>query len=333
MKIGIIGAGAWGTALGITAAKAGSEILIWAREPEVVRGINNEHENKTYLTGIKLSSKIKATNSLEEAAKQDLILLVVPTQFMRGTCAELQKYLNKSTPIVICSKGIEQKSGTLLDAVIKDTLPQNPLAVLSGPTFAHEVAQGVPTALTLACENEEIGKNIIKAIGTSYFRPYLSKDIKGALVGGAIKNVLAIACGIIEGKKLGDNARAALLTRGLAEMARLTAALGGKQETLMGLSGLGDLVLTANSMQSRNFSLGFELGQGKSLNEILESRNSVAEGVYTASAVIKTASDLKLEMPICSAVNDIVSTNKNVNEIIENLLNRPFKTEVDRKII
>ncbi len=232
-------------------------------------------------------------------------------------------------PVVICAKGIEEKSGQLLSEIVKEELPQAVIAVLSGPTFAIEAALGKPTAITLACADEAVGKDIVLALANDTFRPYLSDDITGVEVGGAVKNVMAIAGGIVAGKKLGDNAKAALITRGLAEIMRLSEALGGKKETLMGLAGLGDLSLTANSMQSRNFSLGFAIGEGKKMQEVLAGRNSVSEGVYTASAVRETAQKLGVEMPICEAVYQLLYKDANVDEIVKALLTRPYKKETE----
>ncbi len=328
-KIAVIGAGAWGTGLAITAARAGKEVLIWARETEVVDAINNEHVNKVFLPDVPLPKQITATSELEEAAKADALLLVTPAQYLRVTCKSLNPLIKEGMPVVICAKGIEEKSGQLLSEIVKAELPQAVIAVLSGPTFAIEAALGKPTAITLACANEAVGKDIVLALANDTFRPYLSDDITGVEVGGAVKNVMAIAGGIVAGKKLGDNAKAALITRGLAEIMRLSEALGGKKETLMGLAGLGDLSLTANSMQSRNFSLGFAIGEGKKMQEVLEGRNSVSEGVYTASAVRETANKLGVEMPICEAVYQLLYNDANVDEIVKALLTRPYKKETE----
>lgn len=332
-KIGVIGAGAWGTAIASCASRKNDDVVLWAREEEVVSQINDYNENKSFLPNVKLSKNIKATNSLKEAVEVDAVFLVVPSQFLRQTCQKIKEHISPKTPVVICSKGIEIKTGLMLDDVFRQELEENPIAVLSGPTFAIEVANNLPSAITFACKDKEIAKELIEAIGTPTFRPYLSEDVKGALVGGSIKNVLAIACGIVYGKKLGDNARSALITRGLQEIKRLSLKMGAKQETVMGLSGLGDLILTASSTQSRNFSLGLELGQGKSLKEILDSRNSVAEGVYTAKAVKETAENLGVDMPLCMAVNSLLHENAKLDDVIKNLLNRPFKKEISGKKI
>ena len=326
-KIGIIGAGAWGTALASVAHRAGREVMIWAREKDVVKAINTGDENTSFLPGIPLASEICATSDLGEAAKVDALILVTPSQFFRSMCESLAPYLDLSVPLVICAKGIEITSGAFMNEVVEQTLPKQRFAVLSGPTFAAEVAREQPTAVTLACADSKIGFSLAQALGTSRFRIYQSRDVVGVEVGGAVKNVLAIACGIVEGRELGDNARAAIITRGLAEMARLSMAKGGRPETLMGLSGIGDLTLTSNAMQSRNFSLGVMLGQGWTLSDILAERTSVAEGVDTAVAVTALAAQLQVEMPICLAVNEIVNHEADMDTTIASLLARPVGTD------
>jgi glycerol-3-phosphate dehydrogenase (NAD(P)+) len=230
-------------------------------------------------------------------------------------------------PAVICAKGIEMTTGALMAEVVAAELPEAPVAVLSGPTFAIEVARGLPAAITLACADAALGQSLVEAIGTATFRPYLADDVVGVQVGGAVKNVLAIGCGIVEGRALGDNARAALITRGLAELMRFAAAKGGKAETLMGLSGLGDLILTASSSQSRNYSLGFALGEGRTLAEVLGSRHSVTEGVWTAGIVARQAAAMGLEMPIATAVEAILHHGAAVDDAVRGLLARPFRAE------
>jgi glycerol-3-phosphate dehydrogenase (NAD(P)+) len=256
-------------------------------------------------------------------------MLVAPAQFLRPLCRELAAHWRPGTPALICAKGIEQHSGELMSEVVAVELSGARLAVLSGPTFAAEVAKGLPAAVTLACEDDALGAALVEALGSPHFRPYLSPDIVGAQIGGAVKNVLAIACGIVSGRRLGDNARAALITRGLAEMIRLALAKGASRETLMGLSGLGDLVLTCSSEQSRNMSLGLELGRGARLTDILAERRSVAEGVASAPAVLALAGRLGVEMPIAAAVDAILHHDASVDEAIAGLLSRPFKGEWD----
>ncbi|MFL2668015.1 MAG: NAD(P)H-dependent glycerol-3-phosphate dehydrogenase [Alphaproteobacteria bacterium] len=325
--IGIIGAGAWGTALAQAVHRAGCGAVLWCFEPGVEEVINRTHENTTYLPGIKLDAGIRATAILDEAAATDAIFLAVPAQFLRNVATDLSSTLARDIPVVVCAKGIEQHSAALMSEIVGDILPGRPLAVLSGPTFAAEVAMGLPTAVTLATQEPDVGNELIEAIGAQTLRPYLSEDVIGAEIGGAVKNVLAIACGVTEGCGFGYNARAALITRGLAEMTRLCLAKGGKAETMMGLSGLGDLTLTCSSSQSRNYSLGEAIGKGEALGEVLASRNSVAEGVTSAAAVLTLAKRLGVEMPITESVVGIVNGTLTVDEAVKGLLARPFQAE------
>ena len=326
-SIAIIGGGAWGTALASTIRRAGAEVRIWAREAEVVAAINTAHENTPFLPGFTLDPGISATGDLAATASADAVLLVVPSQFLRGVAKAMAGFLPATTPVVIATKGIECGSGATMGEIVAEILPRNPWAVLSGPTFAIEVARGLPTAVTLATQDPALGRDLVAAIGTASFRPYLGDDPIGCEIGGAVKNVLAIACGIVTGRGLGDNARAALITRGLAEMVRLAIAKGGKQATLMGLSGLGDLVLTCTAMQSRNCSLGAALGSGQSLAQVLGTRSSVAEGVATAAAVAELARRLGIDMPIVAAVDAILHHDAAIDEAVRGLLGRPFTFE------
>jgi glycerol-3-phosphate dehydrogenase (NAD(P)+) len=326
-KIGVIGAGAWGTALAMVAHRAGNEVILQAHEQEVADAINNVHENTTYLPSFKLDPAIKATADLAEVTDVDAVLLVAPAQFLRPVCEAAAEYWQTGVPAIICSKGIEQESCELMSEVVGEMLPGKPLAVLSGPAFAAEVAGDLPTAVTLACDDETMAKVLMEFLSARFFRIYRSRDVIGTQIGGAVKNVLAIACGIVEGRKLGDNARAALVTRGLAEITRLGIAKGAQAETLYGLSGLGDLTLTCNAMQSRNFSLGVALGQGRTLEEIMGERNSVAEGVFTASSVTALAQRLGVDLPICSAVDGVLNHSANIDGTINALLTRPLKAE------
>ena len=326
-RIGVVGGGAWGTALAQAAARAGRPVVLWALEPEVVDSINDYHENRRFLPGVALDPAIRATGRLADVAHTDALLLVVPAQHLLGVGRALAPFLPAGVPAVICSKGIELGTSALMTEVASAVMPDGPLAVLSGPTFAVEVARGLPTAVTLACADGDIGARLAMAVGGRVFRPYLSDDPIGAQVGGAVKNVLAIACGVVEGKCFGDNARAALITRGLAEMVRLGVALGGRAETLMGLSGLGDLTLTCTSRQSRNNSLGVALGEGRVLAEILGERQTVAEGVHSAAAVVALAERVGVDMPICTAVDAILNRGAVIDAVIEGLLARPFRGE------
>lgn len=327
-KIGIAGGGAWGTALAQAVIQSGRDVLLWAFEAGTVRDINDAHVNRTYLPGISLDPSLRATGELAEIAACDAILMVAPAQHTRAIAGELARHLPEGRPAVMCSKGIEQTTRKLMSQVMAETLPQAVPAVLSGPSFAAEVAKGLPAALTLACEKEEMGEALSLALGHATFRLYWSGDLIGAQIGGAIKNVLAIAAGIVVGKRLGKNAQAAITTRGFAEMVRFGRALGGRTETLTGLSGLGDLILTCGSPQSRNMSLGVALGEGKTLEQVLGARKSVSEGVYTASAVVEIAQSSGLDLPICEAVHSVVSGEATVDAAIEELLARPLRAEL-----
>jgi len=323
--IGVIGGGAWGTALAQVQAVADRDALIWAREPAVVNAINNDGENTPFLPGVELHRNVRATTDLAEACAPDVLLLVVPAQYLRSTLKSAGDLSRKT--LVLCGKGIEIETGELLSEIVREVTPQSRLAVLTGPSFAREIALGLPAAVTVAADDIESARSLSNLLGSKTFRPYASSDVTGAEVGGAVKNVLAIACGIIAGKKYGDSARAALLTRGMSEMTRLALALGGKRETLMGMCGLGDLVLTATSMQSRNFSLGFALGEGKTLEEIMGSRTAVTEGVHTARAVMNLVRKLDIDLPIMTAIHGILHEGKQVDQVINDLLSRPFNDE------
>ena len=324
MRIGIVGAGAWGTALAQVAAADGEETLIWAREPEVVEAINAEHENRLFLAGLRLSAAVRAVGDLEALAGCDAFLVVTPAQHLRAVVEGLPA---AGKPLVLCAKGIEDGSGHLMHEVAAEVQPQSPIAVLSGPTFAHEVAAGLPTAVTLAAEDGELGERLIARIARPAFRPYYSDDIAGAEVGGAVKNVLAIACGIVDGRGLGLNARAALISRGFAEMTRFGLAKGARAETLAGLAGLGDLVLTCSSTSSRNFSLGKGIGEGARPADLLADRRTVAEGAFTAPVLKLAADALGVDMPIVGAVCALLREQASVDEVVERLLARPLRPE------
>lgn len=325
-KIGVLGGGAWGTALAVTALEAGRETVLWARETEVADALSQGRGNPVYLKDVKLP-KISASTELSHLSGCDAILAVVPAQFARATFTALAPHIADGTPVLLCSKGIEQATLSMMTDVLADTMPNAIPAVLSGPSFAIDVARHLPTAVTLACESEALGRDLMAAIGRPTFRPYWSGDLVGAEIGGAVKNVLAIACGIVDGLGLGKSAHAALIARGFAEMTRLGVAMGAKPETLAGLCGLGDLVLTCSSTQSRNMSFGKALGEGQSAADILASRNAVTEGVATAPAMVALAAREQVDMPICAAVDAILSGEASVNEAINQLLARPFKGE------
>lgn len=326
-SVSIIGGGAWGTALAQSLASGGQNIVLWAREAEVVDDIATRNVNRAFLPGVALDRKIAATSKLSDAAKADAILMVAPAQFVRATSLTMARDLAPGTPLVMCSKGIEQSTGKLMGDVIAEALPHAQFAVLSGPSFAADVARGLPAALTLACNNEQTGRGLAAALSSRQMRLYFSSDVVGAELGGAMKNVMAIAAGIVDGRGLGASAHAAVVTRGFAEMRRLGEAMGARPETLLGLSGLGDLVLTCGSAQSRNMSLGRGLGEGKSLSSLLGSRTAVTEGVYTAAALVALARQKHIDMPIAEAVHAIIEGRIFVDDAITALMTRPLKAE------
>jgi glycerol-3-phosphate dehydrogenase (NAD(P)+) len=327
--LSVIGGGAWGTALANLAAHNGVRVTLWAREPEVVEAVNARRENTAFLAGVSLHPDIAATGALDRAGAAEAFLFVVPAQYSRRLMTALRPYARPDAPIALCSKGIEQTTGMLLTEVLAEAWPEARQAVLSGPSFARDVARGLPTAVTLAVAEPGLGRRWAATIGAPHFRPYLSDDLLGAELGGAVKNVLAIAAGAVIGRGLGESARAAVIARGFAEFQRLGVALGAKRETMAGLSGLGDLILTATSAQSRNMSLGLELGKGRSLIDILGERNTVSEGVATAAAVAALAAKAGVEAPIASAVADLVSGERSIDSLIAELLARPFRQELE----
>ena len=326
-QIGVIGAGAWGTALAMVARRAGRDALIWARDRALAARINTQHENPDYLPGVRLDAAIRASADVAAAAACDVLLFAVPAQHVRTIAGAFAAVLPDGRPVVVCAKGIERNTGALMSEVLNQVLPGRPVAVLSGPTFAGEVARGLPTAVTLASADTALGTVLVAALGSRAFRPYLSDDPLGAQIGGAVKNVIAIACGIVAGRRLGANAGAALITRGLAEIARLGQALGARRETLMGLSGLGDLTLTCTSPQSRNFALGQALGSGETLAQAVAGRRTVAEGLHSAAAVVGLAAAHRVEVPISAGVAGILEQGAGIDETIAALLARPFTAE------
>lgn len=325
MRIGVIGGGAWGTALAQVAARGGSEeVLLWAREAQVVESVNLRHRNDIFLPQVSLSPSIRATRDLRDLADMEALLVVAPAQHVRAVLSETPV---GDMPLVLCAKGIEAGTKLLVGEVAHQVAPRAPLAVLSGPTFAHEVAAGKPTAVTLACEDEGLRARLAERLAGPAFRTYGSADLVGAEIGGAVKNVLAIACGVVEGAGLGLNARAALIARGFAEMTRFGLARGAQAETLTGLSGLGDLVLTCSSTNSRNFSLGLGLGQGKPAAALMADRKTVAEGAFTAPVLREAARDAGVDMPVTRAVNALLE-GAPVARVIEELLSRPLREEL-----
>lgn len=323
-RIGVLGAGAWGTALAQMLASDGRAVLLWAFEPEVVGAINAEHRNPLFLPSAELSPAIHATGDLAALESLDTLLVVTPAQHMSQILGAMPAHPHD---LVLCSKGIDASSGNLLNHLAAEIAPRSAVAVLSGPTFAHEVAAGLPTAVTLACGGgEEQWDRLAPQIARPAFRPYYSDDLTGAEIGGAVKNVLAIACGVVEGLALGQNARAALIARGYAEMLRFGAALGARAETLAGLCGLGDLVLTCSSTASRNFSLGKALGEGSDPAQLMADRRTVAEGAFTAPVLARIAASKGVGMPIVDAVNRLLA-GAPAHAVVADLLSRPLRSE------
>ena len=329
--VGVIGAGAWGTALAQMLASDGREVVLWAYEPEVMQAINAERRNPLYLPSAILAPTIRATGDLADLAGLDTVLVVTPAQVLGRVLAGLPK---PPRDLVLCSKGIEAGTGRLMNDVAREASPGSAIAVLSGPTFAHEVAAGLPTAVTLACEGGRAQwERLAPAIARPAFRPYYSDDVTGAEIGGAVKNVLAIACGVVDGLALGQNARAALIARGYAEMLRFGEALGAEVETLSGLCGLGDLVLTCSSTSSRNFSLGVmlgtgALGEGARAADLMADRRTVAEGAHTAPVLADLAAERGIAMPIVAAVSAILE-GADAREVVAALLARPLRAELE----
>lgn len=326
--VGVIGGGAWGTALAILANRAGSRVTLGTRNTNVIQSIRERRSNDIYLPSVFIDPGIEATDRLMDVCRADVLIIAVPSHILRSACIAVSDMLDVKVPIAVASKGIEQGSLMLMSEIVQSLLPKNSIGVISGPNFAEEAARGLPTATTFASTDPALLDTLIYTLGGKLFRPYLTDDVIGAQIGGAAKNVIAIACGIALGKKLGENARAALVTRGFAEMARLAVAKGGKYETLNGLSGLGDLILTCGSVKSRNMSFGMALGQGRAKEEVLISRGRGAtEGVIAAESVFRLAQKLGVETPICEAVHRILYENAPIHEVIGELLQRPFTSE------
>jgi len=328
-RIGVIGAGAWGTALAQVWAQKGLDVTLWARDPNQSAAINKYRINDAHLPEIHLHENIKATNDLVQAFDVDVAVIVVPTQHIASILQSVVENIPDGMPILVASKGIEITTGRLPSHIITGLLPDHPVGVLTGPSFAIEVAKTLPAALTLAMQeaHQDLVYQLCEVLSTPHFRLYAGDDVIGAEVGGALKNVIAIACGIAHGKNMGDNARAAIITRGLAEMVRLGVAMGADPRTFLGLSGVGDLTLTCNAMQSRNFSLGVAIGKGGRARDVLATCNSVAEGFYTAEAVHKLAQSSGIEMPISQAVYETLHKEKAIDYVIKGLLERPVKGE------
>ena len=327
--VGVLGAGAWGTALAQVCARAGLRVVLWDHTPAVAVAIAQNRENSLYLPGVTLDDVIVPTSDLADLAEVDMVLAVSPAQHMRSVLTAFRPHARDGLPVVLCAKGVEQGTLKLMTQVLAEALPGAAPAVLSGPSFAGEVARGLPTAVTLACSDDTCSERIARALATPAFRPYIAHDMIGAEAGGAVKNVLAIACGVVEGRGLGRSAHAAVITRGFAEMTRFAVALGAEAETMAGLCGLGDLVLTCSSPQSRNMSVGLALGRGQSLEEALAGKVSVAEGVASAPAVRALGLRLGVELPICEAVAAVLAGEIDLDRAIGSLLARPLRAEAE----
>jgi glycerol-3-phosphate dehydrogenase (NAD(P)+) len=322
-RVAVVGGGAWGTALALAAARAGRDVVLVVRDPAVAKAVNERHENPARLPGLTLDPPIRATTDLSEVADADIVILAVPAQSTRAAASGLAAHLRPGTPLVVAAKGIERGSGLLLAAVAAEAAPGAVPAVLSGPSFAADVARGLPTAVTIATADGALADALAAALASPAFRPYASTDVVGVEVGGALKNVLAIACGIVVGRGLGASAQAALTARAFAELGRLAAALGGRPETVTGLSGLGDLVLTASSRQSRNFSFGIALGEGRAPS----ATGPLVEGALTAPVAAALAARLRVDVPITAAVAAVIDGTLSIDAAIEGLLARPLKRE------
>jgi glycerol-3-phosphate dehydrogenase (NAD(P)+) len=322
--IGIVGAGAWGTALAQTAARAGGQVLLFARDPAFAHAIGADRLNSRYLPDVALERSIEATSDIDGLEKADLLLLTVPAQTLRSVVRVLPRH---PAPLVICAKGLEAATGQRLSQVVAAERPESPIAVLSGPNFAREVALGLPAASTLGCADAALGQAVAEALSGPSCRVYWTDDVIGVEIGGAVKNVLAIAAGVVAGRGLGENARAGLITRGLAELARLGEALGARRETLMGLAGLGDLILSASSLTSRNMAFGHAIGQGADPQALRARPGPLVEGVFTAAAVARLARERRVEVPICAAIDAILAGRLGIAEALDALMRRPLKME------
>ncbi|TWB07297.1 NAD(P)H-dependent glycerol-3-phosphate dehydrogenase [Bradyrhizobium stylosanthis] len=320
-SVAVIGAGAWGTALALVAARAGRSVTLWARNAEHAARIASTRDNPR-LPGVRIAPEIVVTSDLAEASRAEMLLIATPAQHLRGTVNMLASHLAKPVPVVACAKGIEHGTHKFMTDVIAEAAPHAQPAILSGPSFADDVARGLPTAVTLAARDDALASSLVLALGSSTFRPYHSTDIRGVEIGGAAKNVLAIAAGIVVGRKLGASAHAALTTRGFSELARLGRACGARAETLSGLSGLGDLLLSCSTAQSRNFALGIALGRGEAAPA-----GKLAEGAFTAPVLVELAAAASVDMPVSQAVAAILDNRLTIDAAIEGLLTRPFKAE------
>ena len=329
-RIAVLGAGAWGTALALNAARAGRDVVLWGRNAENLESISTKRQSPAYLPGITFDHPLETTTDLTEAADADCILMVTPAQTTHAIADAIGFYVKKGTPVILAAKGLEKGSQRMMTEVLSDYLPQAQPAILSGPSFAADVARGLPTAVTIAASTSLLAEQICVSLSNKSFRPYASTDLVGVQLGGALKNVLAIACGIVVGKQLGASAHAALMTRGFAEMQRLALKLGARPDTLMGLSGFGDVALSCSSPQSRNFSFGHALGEGRDLAELMAPGAKLSEGAYTASVACELARQHGVEMPIAEAVANVLERKDSIDEAVTNLMTRPLRRESDQ---
>lgn len=330
-KIAVIGGGAWGTALALTAARAGRDTILWARDASAVAEMRSKQQNRKYLPGITFDEEFTVTDNLAHCLEADALLLVTPAQTTREMVLALKEAGSLTMPVALCAKGIERDTGKMLSEILQDAAPEAEAAVLSGPGFADDVARGLPTAVTIAAQTAATADKLSHALASPAFRPYASTDVVGAQIGGALKNVLAIACGAVVGRKLGASAQAALTTRGFAELSRLGMALGACQETLTGLSCLGDLVLTCSSSQSRNFSFGLDLGKGRLASELTAEGGKLAEGAHTARVAVKLAKQHNIDLPICQVVAQMVEEDLSIDKAVSALMSRPLKPETETR--
>jgi glycerol-3-phosphate dehydrogenase (NAD(P)+) len=324
-RIAVLGGGAWGTALANAAALAGRDVVLWMRDPDTARALRDARENARYLPGVPLHARVRPTADAARLGSADAALLVVPAQAVRAVTEAIAEALARQAPLVVCAKGIERETGLFLSDAVREARPGAPVAVLSGPSFADDVARGLPTAVTLACAAEDLAEAITAALSGPTLRLYRNTDVRGVEIGGAAKNVLAIACGAVAGRGLGESAKAALTARGFAELMRFARAYGGEPETLMGLSGLGDLVLTCGSAHSRNFAFGERLGRGVSVAEAAGGK--LAEGPFTAGVLVTLARARQVDMPIAEAVDAVIAGRATIDEAIEALMSRPLRAE------
>jgi glycerol-3-phosphate dehydrogenase (NAD(P)+) len=326
-KVSIIGAGAWGTTLSILAAENGNDVKLWSFEKDVMEHINEFHENKKYLNGFQLPANIEAVSDISKAADSDIILLVTPSQFLRATLKELAKHISNKQIIVSATKGLELSTHKMMTDVIEEELKRKDICVLSGPNISKEIARGLPAATVIASKDEATAKMVQEAMNSKRFRLYTNDDVIGVELGGTLKNVIAIAAGVADGLELGNNAKSALMVRGIAEITRLGVAMGGKAETFAGLSGIGDLITTCSSVLSRNHFIGVEIAKGKKMKDIREKMYDVAEGVPTDKAARELAKKMKIDMPITEEVYQVLYENKDPYKAISSLMQRDLKNE------